>query len=237
MPKPLDKTIRQLRERLLRAGVAPRHVRRYLAELTDHFADLTAQERNSGRSPLEAESAALLRLGTADALGDAMVKHPQFQAWSVRAPWAIFGLTPLALLAAAYFVACFILWSGWRIFLPAATTPFIRIHGGPVVYFGIGRELYFAAPVLVGWLIALTAARQRSNAPWPTLAFALLALAGASARVHATRPPSSLLGGQVSMSFAVHSSPDSLIRAVLIFSLAALPYFLWRLREGLSPVA
>ena len=34
----------ELRERLLRAGVAPRHVRRYLNELGDHFTDLRAEE-------------------------------------------------------------------------------------------------------------------------------------------------------------------------------------------------
>ena len=36
--------LRELRERLLRAGVAPRHVRRYLTELREHWADLTAEE-------------------------------------------------------------------------------------------------------------------------------------------------------------------------------------------------
>ncbi len=33
--------LHELRERLLRAGVAPRHVRRYLIELREHWADLT----------------------------------------------------------------------------------------------------------------------------------------------------------------------------------------------------
>jgi hypothetical protein len=42
MPKPFD----ELRERLLRAGIAPRYVRRYLSELADHLADISA-ERNA----------------------------------------------------------------------------------------------------------------------------------------------------------------------------------------------
>jgi hypothetical protein len=37
-----------IRENLLRGGVAPRHVRRYLAELDDHLADLTARETDAG---------------------------------------------------------------------------------------------------------------------------------------------------------------------------------------------
>jgi hypothetical protein len=58
----------ELRERLLRAGVAPRHVRRYLGELTDHFADLTAEEQRAGGSLSEAQSAALARLGKTEDL-------------------------------------------------------------------------------------------------------------------------------------------------------------------------
>ena len=40
----------ELVERLLRAGVAPRHVRRYLRELGDHLADLRAEEEHAGKS-------------------------------------------------------------------------------------------------------------------------------------------------------------------------------------------
>ena len=53
----------ELRERLLRAGVAPRHVRRYLTELHEHWSDLVAEEQRSGRSRTEAEAVALARLG------------------------------------------------------------------------------------------------------------------------------------------------------------------------------
>src|ERR1700720_2457956 len=59
----MAKPFHELRERLLRAGVAPRHVRRYLAELADHLADLRAEEEGAGRSRADAESAALVRLG------------------------------------------------------------------------------------------------------------------------------------------------------------------------------
>src|SRR5438552_2322388 len=90
MAKPLN----ELRERLLRAGVAPRHVRRYLAELADHLADLRAEEERAGRSRADAESAALARLGGVDNLAKAMIEQRQFQSWCVRAPWAMFCLAP-----------------------------------------------------------------------------------------------------------------------------------------------
>ena len=58
MPKPFN----ELRERLLWAGVAPRHVKRYLKELTDHLTDLRAEEERAGRTRQDAEAAALARL-------------------------------------------------------------------------------------------------------------------------------------------------------------------------------
>ncbi|MBB5317491.1 hypothetical protein [Tunturibacter empetritectus] len=225
----------ELRERLLQAGVAPRYVTRYLRELADHLADLTAEEERAGRSPTEAKSAALLRLGATDDLAKAMTAQRQLQAWSVRAPWAIFCLAPLSLLATAYFIACLILWSGWRIFLPGIDTPFVRIDGLAILYFGIGWSLYVAAPTLLGWAIGLIAARQRLNLVWPTIGWILLALIGGTAKVHAHRPNLPAKVGHISMSFTLgpllQGIPDGLSQALLIFLLTVLPYLLWRFQQ------
>lgn len=75
MPKPFD----ELRKRLLRAGVAPRHVRRYLAELADHLGDLTNEELHAGRGRADADSAALVRLGTMEELAQAMISRRDCQ--------------------------------------------------------------------------------------------------------------------------------------------------------------
>src|SRR5450631_1323385 len=174
----MPKSFHELRERLLRAGVAPRHVRRYLNELADHLADLRAEEERAGRSAADAESAALARLGSMDDLAKAMIEQRQFQAWSVRAPWAMFGLAPLLFLAGAYVVALLILWSGWKIFLPGADTPFVRIDGFAAFYFGAGRLFYFCAPLLIGWGIGFIAARQRLKALWPVVGLVLTAWMG-----------------------------------------------------------
>lgn len=48
----------RLRESLLKAGVAPRHVRRYLRELDQHFEDLAEQQRQSGYDEEDAASRA-----------------------------------------------------------------------------------------------------------------------------------------------------------------------------------
>ncbi len=80
----MERLFSELRERILRAGVAPRHVRRYLRELADHLADLTAEEERAGRSPTDAHFAALRRLGEMGDLAKAMIDQCQFQSWSAQ---------------------------------------------------------------------------------------------------------------------------------------------------------
>ncbi len=225
----------ELRERLLRAGVAPRHVRRYLAELGEHLADLRAEEERAGRSPADAESAALVRLGGMDDLAKAMIGRRQLRSWSARAPWAVFGLAPPLLLAGCYLVACLILWSGWRIFLPGTDTPFVRLEGFAILYFGVGKSLYYFAPILIGWGVGLVAARQRFKAAWPAVGLVLIALIGAMAQVHASRPAVPGGAGHVSMDLALGASAQGisncLSHALVILAIAVLPGLVWRLRR------
>lgn len=229
----------ELRERLLHAGIAPRHVRRYLTELADHLADLRAEEERSGRSRTDAESAALLRLGNIDDLAKAMIDQRQFRSWCARAPWAIFGVAPLLLLAGTWCIALFILWSGWNLFMPGVATPFIRLNGmHEVLYFGIGRLIFLGAPILVGWGIGLIAARQRFCVVWPAAALLLLAWIGGTAQVN-VRPPSVAAGaGHISMGFtlapAIQGHPYGLLHTLVILSLTALPYLIWRLQRANS---
>jgi len=234
----MAKPFHELRERLLRAGIAPRHVRRYLAELADHLADLRAEEERAGRSA-DAESAAFIRLGTMDQLANAMIEQRRFQSWCVRAPWAMFGLVPLLLLAAAWFVALFILWSGWNIFLPGAETPFgVRVHGVANLYFQLGRSIYLGAPIFVGWGIGLLAARQRLKALWPALGLILTALIGGAGQVHVSRPIVAVGLRHVTLGFtlapSVQRGPYGLLHTLMILSIAALPYLIWRLHQAYS---
>lgn len=229
----MSQPFRELRERLLRAGVAPRHVRRYLRELTDHLADLVAEEQRAGLTLADAEAISLTRLGTTEHLAQAMLQQPQLRSWTARIPWVIFTLAPVALLAGSYAVACFILWSGWQMFLPDLSTPFVRVDVGDagMLYFAIGRNLYMYGPVLIGWAIALLAVRQRLSWRWPAVAFLLLALMGTSAHVHVARPAGAT--GQVGMSFSLSSSsfPDVMLRVSLILIISALPYLIWQIQS------
>jgi hypothetical protein len=234
---------RELRERLLRAGVAPRHVRRYITELDDHLADLRAEEERAGRGAQDAAAAALVRLGGTEELARAMLERPQLRSWCSRAPWMAVGLAPLTALAGAYFLACMILWMGWRIFLPDAGTPFVRLDGAAVLFFGFGRLIYFGAPISVGWFVGLIAARQRLRAVWPAAGLVLIALVGGMARVHVRSSGATAGMKHVGMSLDLHSlihgagAPNQSVlvgmlspgspHVLMILFVTLVPYMIW----------
>lgn len=130
--------------------------------------------------------------------GTMMAESSRWENFGKRAPWAVFGVAPVALLAVSYCVALLILWTGWRMFLPAEKTPFVPIHGWAIAYFGVGRLLYFLAPMLVGVGIAWAAVQARVKAIWPVAGMALIAFLGGMAQVRA-RWPSASSSGKVSM--------------------------------------
>ena len=166
------------------------------------------------------------------------IEQGRYQSWCARAPWAMFGLAPLVLLAGAGFGALLILWSGWKIFLPGADTPFIPTDDmREFFYFNIGRSLYFGAPIFIGWGIGLVAIRQRSKAFWPTVGLVPIALIAGTAQVHASRTAVPVGLGHISMNFilghSVHGVPDGLLHALLVLSIALLPWVVGRLHKAL----
>jgi hypothetical protein len=234
----MAKPFPELRERLLRAGVAPRHVRRYIAELSDHLSDLRAEEEAVGRNGADAEAAALARLGGVDDLARTMIEKRQFQSWSSRAPWVMFGIAPIALLAAAYFAACLYLWFGWTMFEPGTDTPFGTpvgpIYGLANIYFQAGKYYYLSAPLLVGWAVVWMAVRQRLRAVWPIVGLVLIAWMGATAQIYASRTAVPNRLGHISMKFFMPGQGifECLLSALVIFTLGIAPYFVWKSRKS-----
>ena len=228
----MSKPLAELRERLLRAGIAPRHVRRYITELEEHVADLTAEEERAGQSGEAARAAAFGRLGSVDELAQRMIAKREFRSVAARAPWAVLGLGPLLCLTGAWALSLTILVTGWAMFLPQARTPFVgQLHGVAIAWFGMGRELYFTAPVLIGWGAAIVAARQRLRVAWAVVGWALLAWCAATAQVHAERIAQMSSGTPVWMVFG-GASTANLTHALVVFLLIVTPYVVWRWREA-----
>jgi hypothetical protein len=184
-----------LRETLLNGGIAPRYVRRYLAELSEHLDDLIADQRAQGFDADDATTRAQARLGSDEELAQAMLAHRKFRSWAARAPLAVFGLLPLAasLLAAFAVMAPLVLCakaagfvgqdgiqaSGWFRLLVASQ-------------FAFGN--FAVAPLLAAGFVWL-AGRQRLNDLWPVLAILLIALM--DLRFQADFPEPSHRGGTV----------------------------------------
>jgi len=98
--------------------------------------------------------------------------------------------------------------------------------------------IYFTAPILIGWAIGLIAGRQRLKAVWPAVGWALIALIGGTIQIHASRSAVSGGIGHVRIDFVLgpfgHGIPDGLFHALVILSLTALPYLIWRLQKARS---
>jgi hypothetical protein len=165
-----------LAESLLKGGIAPRHVRRYLTELSEHLDDLTAQQRAAGYDHQDAAARARARLGADSELAEAMLDQPSLRSWAARMPWLVFLLLPpvltavigLALYAAFYFVGND----------AAKINAVLPLPESGLVAFSIAAMAAvqaLAAPVMAAWPVLL-AQRQRLKPVWPLLGIALLLL-------------------------------------------------------------
>jgi hypothetical protein len=207
-----------------------------LKELRDHFADLRAEGERDGLGRADAAAAALDRLGGVEQLAKAMTEQRQFQSWCVRVPWAAFGVAPMIVLGAAWLIALLILWTGWNMFLPGSSIPFVRVDGLPALYFGVGRSIFLSAPLFLGWAIGVVAARQRLRVEWPLVGLLLLALIGGTAQVHTSAQAVAGAARHVSLGFTlapiVQGNPYGLLHMLMLLAAMMLPYLIWRVRTA-----
>jgi hypothetical protein len=163
-----------LQETLLNGGVAPRHVRRYLAELRDHLEDLTARQREAGYEGEDATARARALLGHDQELATAMLEQKQFRSWAARAPWAVFLLLPplAAIAIGLIFIGSLLVLGIYHGFLGMQSPPppqwFQLLATDVVVITNLAMT-----PLAATWFAAI-AARQRLNSVWPLAATALL---------------------------------------------------------------
>jgi len=160
-------------DQLLRAGIAPRHVRRYVVELREHLADLTARERSSGLDASVADARARAVLGTDAQLVQTMIDRTP-RSWASRAPWAMFALLPVLILVT---VVATIAGSMMHLLGPVhAAWPggVPNSYTGPISAASVVAD-YLLGPVIAAGCIAL-ALRQRLTSRWVWIGLGLVAL-------------------------------------------------------------
>jgi hypothetical protein len=186
MPQPC---FDHLSERLLHAGIAPRHVRRYARELSDHFDDLVREEIAGGSARMPAEARAVSRLGHDDDLADAMLARPELRSLTARYPWAVFGLGPVVLLALGVAAALFlevgiILFLNWVLldvigYLPGSAA--IKVANAKIateIFTAYNTLAVYAAPLVFAWLFTRVGSRQRMPRAWIVLGVVLVCVLG-----------------------------------------------------------
>lgn len=164
-----------LRERLLVAGVAPRHVKRYLRELSEHHEDARHAELARGLDAAAADEAAWARLGSEESLAQSMLARPELRSTGARFPALVFGLGPA------------LTWLG----LVVATAAVARLLSNPAAEAAPAVDatkpagwrdaalafclLYVRVlPVLSGVVVLVAAARRRLRLYWPLAGSALV---------------------------------------------------------------
>jgi hypothetical protein len=163
-----------VREQLLKAGIAASHVNRYVVELREHLADLTNRERANGADAREAANRACTIMGSDAQLVQAMLDRSPPRALSVKAPWAVFGVLPVvAIVATGFVVATTMMNLMWPVRAVAhADMPgyYQGLIAAAAIFTG-----YIIGPLLAALCIA-TALRQRLASGWVWTGLALIAL-------------------------------------------------------------
>jgi hypothetical protein len=178
MPQP---RFDELRERLLRAGIAPRHVRRYIGELRDHFDDLVREETAQGSSRDAAELSARARLGRENDLAEVMLERPELRSLTARYPWAVFGIGPVVMVVAGFAAVLSIEVGALNLISHFYKNP---THQPPPAWFMMMFDAWNALPTLVAplaisGLLCVMGARQRISSSWIFAGVAIACVLGA----------------------------------------------------------
>jgi hypothetical protein len=239
-----QRRLESLGERLLRAGIAPRHVRRYLAELRDHLDDAAREESARGLDDWAAERAAWARLGDDEHLAQSVLSRPELRSVGARFPGIVFGAAPVVVWIAAVALTLSAL-----ALLPEASAS--RTGPAPswqlLVAYWVCFSYLRVLPVVLGAAALAASARQRLSSLWPMVGAALLALIGGTTGidlvlVSAADDKGHLTVGSTLIPFFL-PFPDSLgkadvaalaqglARAGFMLAISLTPYLVWRRRQ------
>lgn len=174
-----------LRERLLRAGVSPRGVRRVVEELEDHFQDVLRELEAQGLDARDARARADERLGSDEVLVASILARPELLSWARRRPAVAFAILPLPVFAAAFVVSIAALaGAGYLVH----TWPFRPSTGWQWVSRCFSLWILWALPAATAILCAHAAWRRRVSLLWPIVGILIVGVLGSLTNVHVRWP-------------------------------------------------
>jgi hypothetical protein len=212
-----DRQLARVAARLLRGGVAPRHVRRCLAELRAHRADLVAQLRQQGYGPDAAIAEADARLGQPDDLVAATLERPELRGWANRSPWGVFVVLPLIAFIAVGVGLIALVITGLEWLSPAAKAaadPTVWRVGGPALVVSVQWLLplaLYAGIVAIAW-------RSRTPPAWPVAGLLLVAVLTSVVNMDLVAPLQP--GGQGQLTVGAGYPPREALRSVVMVGAA-----------------
>jgi hypothetical protein len=218
-----------LRERLLREGVAPKHVRRTVTELEAHRQDIVVELRDRGVPAAQAEVEARARLGSDDALAASVLARPELRSWARKRPWAAFTIVPVV-----SFVAAFALWAVVFVMLVEALKSALgmslleRAGVRAVAEFLFGTALW-GMPTVIGGLCMWFAGARRAGAAWPVVGVAVISLTAAAMNLTLEWPaPPDMAEFSAGIGIGPENALQVATRSAFTMALVLVPFFAWR---------
>ncbi len=182
MPSP---PFESLRGTLLRKGVSPRYVRRYCAELSDHYHMAVEENRAAGLTPQEATVEARWQLGDEETLFRSVVEHRAALAFARRRSGITFLLLPIpALYATKTVIVLLSMLSGLLVSQSAVLSIAWMNLFRPVAHL----VLDYGAPLTVALLYCILAHRRGCRPLWPLLTALLIGLVAGCLQFEMQRP-------------------------------------------------
>ena len=166
-----NQLIELLRSDLLRGGVSPRYVRRYCAELSDHYRLAVEENQSAGLTPEEATVDACRQLGDQETLFQSVVEHASVLTFARRYSAITFSVLPIPALLATKTLLAFV---GMLVGLVASQWSFLSIAWIDVFRPVLRLGLDYGTPLVVALLFGLLAHRRGCRPSWPVLSALLI---------------------------------------------------------------
>jgi hypothetical protein len=169
-----DRRFENLREELLRVGVAPRHVRRAVLEIEGHFHQLVDDGLARGESEDDAQSLAHGLLGTDQTLIHRYADLPELRAWTSRWTAVSFTIVPLLSFAALFVATVVMLCLVGDYMSPYLHQVHLSARASYLIDLAARVIFLWIFPLSIAGAFAVLAYRRRVAPQWPVAGIIIL---------------------------------------------------------------